>query len=623
MILTQTHIILICCCFVLLVFCIWKESRRINRINLWWRILAISIAVISLACLALPLVYHKSITRLSRGLLLTDGVDASQFARLKENNTYTSFAWLNREGAAVPDFIRRDPAIREVREPLAFINNLPTQEPVSVAGFGLDEDEWQLLPQPGNSEFIPAPAPGGFTGADWQRTIRSGQAFDLQGVFNNVSGEMTMLRLTAFGRVVDSVTTDKKGPVSFRFRFIPAGTGPAIFELSTGSKSGTITEKIPVMIRPAIPLRILVLSSAPDFETKFISSWLADEGHEVTVRSTISPGQYLTRRLNNNKSGQAGGSPLSSNQLARTDLVIAGDQALAELTIGESALLRTQLAGGLGLLIQADSNRPLSPFAHPFGIRNTGAAATSPLLDGRAEPLAIPVSNAISPAADQQPVINGKSTIVAASRLEGSGRVVFTTINGTYSWALEGRRAVYAGFWSRLINAAVRAGTDRAGRNQDRDNQSINNQGRDSHAAPTRWTSNQSFPIIDAPVGISFNGESDSIPLVRTSNGNLYPARDAVDPSRWSASWWPRTEGWNGLDTGDSIAVFVFGKKDWLAARQTKNLEASLYYGRASRPEGDHGVPIRETRPVPEWIFYFTLLLSMGYLWIEARKNRV
>ncbi|RYY54394.1 MAG: hypothetical protein EOO09_14480 [Chitinophagaceae bacterium] len=595
MMLSSFHIIAACCCTLLLLLCLWKETRRTNRTHRTWRILAVTVAVISLACLALPLKYYKSRTLQERALLLTDGVDAASLARLKAANGYTSIMWLDRKHAPVPGFITADPAVRVIHDLQTFTEANPVGTDIHITGYGPAASAWTSGPQLKSATYIPVEAPEGFTGCDWPRTIRASQLLSIEGVYSNPSRAGTTIRLHASGKVVDSLQQVDSSSIPFRFRYMLPGTGPAVLELTATRSSGTILEKIPVMVLPAEPLRVLMLAASPDFETKFLSAWLSDQVYPLTVRSTISPGKYITRSLN---SRAVTVNQLSAAFLSNMDLVIAGDLALAQLTPAESGLLRNQVSEGLGLLVQTDSNRALSSFAAPFDFRSLGQSARFPEIAGQTEPMPAAAAYSISPSTGQRRVITSKSATAAASRLEGRGRVVLTTLTDTYTWMLEGRKSAYASLWSRLIDEAARpAKNDR------------------------QWSSNEAFPIAGAPVGISFMDNGDSIPRVRTSNGNIYPARDAVDPARWWATWWPVSEGWNDLVAADTCAVYVFGKKDWMAAGYTRDMEASLFYATGKVQDGSPGRTETTAYPVPPWIFCLLLFVSLGYLWIEARKN--
>ncbi len=75
--------------FLLLVFLLFKEIKRQNKARLSLRIVASLFAVICLACIALPVRYHKvkTIDAANEAILLTDGFDRDSlehFLRSKE-----------------------------------------------------------------------------------------------------------------------------------------------------------------------------------------------------------------------------------------------------------------------------------------------------------------------------------------------------------------------------------------------------------------------------------------------------------------------------------------------------------------------------------------------------------
>jgi hypothetical protein len=60
-------------------------------------------------------------------------------------------------------------------------------------------------------------------------------------------------------------------------------------------------KKIPVFVESQATLKVLILSSSPDFENKFLKNWLFENQYVCAVRSAISKNKFSTEFLNSTK----------------------------------------------------------------------------------------------------------------------------------------------------------------------------------------------------------------------------------------------------------------------------------------------------------------------------------
>src|SRR5688572_12610703 len=88
----EWNYIVICLSILLLAFLVWKEFKKNNKARLKWRLLASIFAVISLACLALPIQYNRDVkVDVSRSIvLLTEGFNVDSVNTLLNTNNKTS-----------------------------------------------------------------------------------------------------------------------------------------------------------------------------------------------------------------------------------------------------------------------------------------------------------------------------------------------------------------------------------------------------------------------------------------------------------------------------------------------------------------------------------------------------
>src|SRR5204863_3383454 len=165
---------------------------------------------------------------------------------------------------------------------------------------------------------------------------------------------------------VDDAVVLRPGAASTPFALIalPRAAGQALYTLRTLDAAGSeiFHETVDALIvAPRLPA-VLVLESAPRFETRFLRDWLAGAGARVAVHSTISKDRRRTETP-----GVAAGDPgkaapsatgaaaetvaLDSGFLRAFDAVIADPAALAALRPEERSSLAGAMAQGCGLLL--------------------------------------------------------------------------------------------------------------------------------------------------------------------------------------------------------------------------------------------------------------------------------
>ena len=167
-----------------------------------------------------------------------------------------------------------------------------------VFGNGLLMSEWEQLPL---SEIIfhPTSLPGGFTAINWSRKIKFGDRLIVQGSYNNTLKEPVTLLLLSHGSTLDSLVIPAGKQMDLELSGLPKNEGRNIFELFLLQKKDTIRKEIlPVEVQPVEKPALLVLSSSPGFEQKFLVNWLAENQYPVAVRNRISKDKYSTAFMN-------------------------------------------------------------------------------------------------------------------------------------------------------------------------------------------------------------------------------------------------------------------------------------------------------------------------------------
>ncbi len=581
---------------LLVLFLVWKEIRRPARAHLFLRLTASLLGVAALACLALPVTYSETKAGNNTGtvVLLTLGYNKDSLASYKDLPRYTTEPSLVIPGTTlIPDlqwFLAQHPLINQLH----------------VVGYGLADDELAASKAMAIPIQYHAPAlPAGYTAAGWPRQLHQGEWLEVQGNYNNPGKEPVKIVLTGLGARLDSATITAATTSSFRLRCKPAHQGSTLYELETSSGGKTLlTQKIPVHILPASNLQVLLLNSSPDFDNKFLSTWLYENQYQVAVRNTITKGKYSQQFLNRQAIAL---STLSTALLEKFDVVIADDQALAILNASEKGALRSQIQKGLGLVLQTDSTASLAPFTAGLQVKKqsgspvTARPLTMPAVFTTTTPLQPAQWFSIENNRQAQPlVMDDQGAVVTAAILSGAGKLVLNTVNNTYSWILAGNRQDYAQFWSLLLHKAAR-----------------------SNAQTSRWEQVSAFPTVGSPVELSLATAAAGVPSIETPAGRVFLSQKAWHPHSWTGSYWPVTSGWQTIhQQEDSLQLYIYGKEDWTTIKAAASIINNTRYSAVSTPGKSSNGTLneKEKKQVPPVIFALVFLACCSYLWFEGKR---
>src|SRR5215210_7862980 len=85
----EWNYVIIVMSLMLLCFLLWKEVTRANKLRLIWRITASVLAVVSLACIALPVILtvKETVTASKEAILLTDGFNNDSIKSFLNNTS--------------------------------------------------------------------------------------------------------------------------------------------------------------------------------------------------------------------------------------------------------------------------------------------------------------------------------------------------------------------------------------------------------------------------------------------------------------------------------------------------------------------------------------------------------
>lgn len=580
-----TYIVWGLCIFMAVLFA-WLEYRRANKRFLLLRIVAAIIAVAALACIILPIRYSSTVTKTGghNTILLTEGFDADSLPSGVDTATVT-----------------RDASIKKAYPKVKLINGLDELNktaPLHIYGNGLSNDELaQLDSLP--VTFHAAKSVAGVNNISWNNQLKAGEALHVQGIYNNTSAQKIKLVLTGLNTGLDSITLQPNAQTPFELSAIPKATGKMAFALKADT---TMQGSLPVQVEPVKPLKVLMLSASPDFESKFLKNWLSENGYSVALRSAISKGKYNSEYIN---ISQFNLDKLSAQMLAQFDVVIGDLSVLSTLSGAESDVLKQAVADkGMGLIVRADSAGKTSWLQKQFPVdRPSGKepAAASLIINGNKSGSGkLAYGSAYIVYRDgTQPLVKTKEQILAGSTLYGSGKLVFTTLNNTFSWMLGGNKQDYTALWSALINKAARK------------NDEVKNEIQFS-----------SLPVIHEPVTIRVSqGNSSAIGI---NNELTAPAQNPDVPFEWAVAYEPSSAGWQNIKQGDKLSNwFAYDENNWKTLRSAEKVAATKKYA-DTHPNSQivtKQIQQKVWIEVPMLYFYILLLAACTFLWIETKLS--
>ncbi|PUZ20712.1 hypothetical protein GA0116948_11334 [Chitinophaga costaii] len=570
---------------LLTIWLVAAEIQRSNKARLPWRLLATVVAIGALLAMALPLrLPPVHAPTQEKVIVLTDGFDTDTVKALYNPHTSVyaadSLAWVkgrrwNAQWMPYPE------------------NWVQAGKTIQVVGSGLAP--YQL--SSGSFVFHPSPTPAGVIHISWKQRLATGEALQVQGQYSRSQHKAVKLLLYGLHAPLDSQLIPAAAAadnVPFTLTARPKHSGGAVYRIIAMQGSDTLSnDPLPVFVTPADTLNVLLLAAMPDAENRFLKDWLGSHGSKVAMRTVISKARYDQGFMNRHKDAL----PLTAASLAHYDLVVADAAALQALPGPDLAAIAAQVEQGMGLLVKADSGQNTHAFyTQGIGLQTATAAQEQVIVWKDGQQLMAPLHTGqavyIRPGDGVQPLhTDDKGHVMSAIHLYGRGRIVTSTLTDTYTWQLAAQADNYAQVWSQLLQKTAR-----------------------EKPASDAVYGETAFPLPHTPV--SLFRESNHPPQDTT----LAFAPNSAMPFRWQATAWPRSAGWQAIESGSPW--YVYTEKDWQSLRSAARLQITEAYTRQPireltetniRSNQDQGLPM------PPLYFFLAFLAAAGFLWLERK----
>ncbi|TDK25027.1 carboxypeptidase regulatory-like domain-containing protein [Luteimonas aestuarii] len=578
----------------------WRWHRLRRQVRPWRPIVLLLAQPLFAGLLYLTLFPPERAVRAEAVLtVLAEGADAREAMRARGRVVALPEAPAVQGAERVPDLataLRRYPDTRALHL-IGF--GLPARDRDAAAGFAM--------------EAAFPPMPRGLHALAVEEDVVAGARFAVSGRVAGADGAQVELRDPA-GRLVDAVAVHEGG--EFLLHAPAFAPGSAMFDLQVSDGDGVRIETadVPVRVQAAPRLRVLLLAGAPNPETRALRRWLQDAGFDVDARIALGAGMQL------------GDAPsITTDALARHDLLIADARAWSDLGRSGRATVLQAVDAGLGLMVRADTVLAGAALQslQGDGLRFEGGRGTkvvrvpAPILSG---------DDAIhawrGTGSDDAPIettgqdediptlthrdwrVVGTGAVPMRFAAEGAppgwwhargeGRVGIWTLLDTWRLPLSGHADLHAGLWNAGLSPLVRARARDA-----------------AEIIGTRRVDERLAICTPAQDAFVLAPDGRRVALVA----------DAA--ARGCAAFWPRSAGWHVLETPSERQWFHVSNKDALPGVRVAELrEATLAL--AARPDrpalSDErvGVVHQATSAWP-W-FLAWLALAAALWWLERSR---
>lgn len=492
---------------------------------------------------------------------------------------------------------------------------------LEVLGYGLEQAQWEALA--GHPEVVfEAPAIGGFHTMRWQRHLTEGEVLRVTGQYGE-RGDGRVIHLQLLDPAGNTAAEGrfKRGqPFTLETRVKTRGLHEYRLQALAAGDTGN-GQIVPFESGAGADLDIMIVQSAPSFETRQLKDFAAADGHRVTLSTTISKGKHIWQSANLPADTDTGFSPAV---LARQDILIMDGRAFAELPSRHEQWLSDAVANGLGLLLLADSS-----LLDAFGTTAPGLLQGFALKPANgAETTVVPRPFAAGERAWKEPVNaaalqldahdgtvligadDGSNLVV--SRASGLGNIGISLIRDSHGWLTAGQRNQWSDYWSQLLSALSRQRNDNfLLPAPDADFYRVNR--RTALCAMTRG-------------GEQVVSVTEIAPYGRHTSLELKPAPDALQSPRRCAFFWPRAGGWHRIVLSDRDgtvldhkSVYVFTGDQWLDQQRAERVRATRALTGGASPAGIG--ENTETEPLDRFWSWLALVLAASLLWLERKLD--
>ena len=499
---------------------------------------------------------------------------------------------------------------------------------LEVIGDGLNEKQWRAF----SHITIDYQAPSlkaGIYDIRWDKKVNMGEYFHLKARVRGDSQKVLTARLLdPAGDLADEKQIRAGELINLMAQPKLAGVHRYIIEVKDGLNI-IASESINLLVTDFSKAAILVIQSAPSFETKHLQNWAAEHGAQMMVKTQISRDKFITRKTNLDSLHK---SALSPTLLQAFDMLIIDGRAFLNFKPNEIEWLYQATRSGLGLLIVADQalvkakNKKLEWLSEFELATLNEAPEVTPYWFNNSDGFVAPVERMIPTIAARfsrgnqsqnkpQVLVQTASgyPLVLKSRL-GNGRIAMSLIRETHRWVTNGDSNSHSHYWQNLIHHIGRTSNNQINLDNGDDNLLFENQ--------------------LAKVCLLSSEKIEQLMIGRLNeyqtNHRLLMQNSTAEPSRYCGYFWPRTPGWfqvviqsnqsNQSNTSNQHEnrFYIEPATAWTSVQQQNKIRSTINKQTASKDFVANESPSKYSLISP-WIFWWLFLISASVLWLERK----
>ncbi|WBL21096.1 hypothetical protein [Zunongwangia sp. HRR-M8] len=553
---------------LLLVF-IFKELPGVHKKIFYLRILVAILAIGSLLGIALKPAYLRTKTK-SKAVILTEGYSKVTYDSLKKQ--YPKIKTIEYNAG---DFIQ--PAVHDVSK-------------IYVLGYGLqDYDFFQFKNR--QVVFLPAKLPSGIDRIVYNEELFEGEKLQIRGHYNQAIKANKIYLKDFTGSIVDSAALEK---TDFSLKTNTKVAGCFLYRLEIRDSLGRKIneEPLPVKIKNTEKLKILIINNFPSFETRHLKDFLAEEGHQVSIRSKLTRERFKYEYLNTDKKSF---SEISKASIEHYDVLILDAQTFNRISGNKKLLLLEAIRNeGLGLFIQQTEDNFQQKLFLNFETELDRNLGINWLESTDISISKFPYQFKNSP--EVYPLVENAEG-VSVYKYMGRGRIGTSVLQKTYELILKGHQEIYQKLWSETLRTLAKR------------KQKL-----------VEWEKSTLFSMVDEPLNIKLQTRIEE-PQLNDAFGNSIPLLEYPDlKNTYQATVYPVNIGWNRLelvkDSLLSYQFYVFNDTLWKTKEAREISKRNIDYFKNDL-KGDSKTKYYE--PINLWFFFIVFMAASGFLWLHPK----
>lgn len=562
---------------VLMAVFVWKEWSQRKERRFFVKLIASFLAIVSLCMIILkPSTYQESVR--GKGIVLTSGYKPSQLDSLK----------------SIYKRIKTEEYIKG-----RTLSLLTEVDSIFLLGNGLEAfDLWQVEDK--SVAFLAGDVNQGWQVISNKNELILGESLEVNALYADpVKGNWAVLADNG-GNLLDSVPFTESESQLVQLRAEPKASGQFVYHLMQKDQDGQVVsnEPVPIQVKEGRPLKILMVNTFPTFETKYLKNFLTEKGHEVLARTQLTKGKYKFEYFNG-ASGTIYG--FTSENLKDYDLLIIDTDSYVNMgRASKEAMEAISTSEGLGIFVQASEGLfRLSKSRSPFQFNRD---YVTEIVLGQPSRTLPKYPYAFQENLRTQEILLD-SVVVAAYLPMQTGKVGTTLLQNTYQLLLDGNEELYARIWTQILENMAR-----------------------EEKITVAWKSLTPIPKLNKTFEFEVQMLLKGIEVTTDENARVPLLQDVFIPSKFKGTVYPRKTGWNRLQVAmDSISpwyYFVYEDGQLQNIHQSE-LRNANYQKFGSNTTFDDSALVfkKELQTIAPFWFYFILLLSLGWLWLEPKLS--